>query len=104
MVSQITDHSVAGMKAACARAYLLTKRRFAILTLGAVDEGGRFGVKTMQSLRLLVNKCVVLWHELPPDFRGNDVVVDLRRSHDEDCAVSKNPGKSDKKKERKYRG
>jgi hypothetical protein len=64
--------------------FLLTKRRFAILTLGAVDEGGRFGVKTVQALRLLVHKCVVLRHELPPNFRGNNVVVDLRRSHDEE--------------------
>ena len=56
--------------------YLLTKRWFSILTLAAVDESGRFGVKTVQTLRLLVYKCVVLRHELPPDFRGNNVVVD----------------------------
>jgi len=58
----------------------------------------------MQALRLLVHKRIVLWHELPPDFRGNDVVVDLRRSHDEDCAVSKNPAKSDGKNEKKVFG
>lgn len=70
------------------RAYLLTIRGFAILTLGAVNEGGRFGVKTVQTLRLFVHICVVLRHELPPDFRGNDAVV--WRGHDEDYVVSKN--------------
>ena len=68
-----------------------------------MDEGGRFGIKTVQALRLLVHKCVVLWHELPPDFRWNDVVVGLWRSHDEDCAVSKNTINQTEKKERKYR-
>lgn len=59
-----------------ARVYLLTKRRFAVLTLGAVDEGRRFGVKTVQALGLLVHIRVVLWDELPPDFRGNNAAVD----------------------------
>ena len=75
MASQIPDR-VWRVKRPRVRAHLLTKRRFAILTLGTVDESGRFGVKTVQTLRLLVYECVVLRHELPPDFRGNDVVVD----------------------------
>ena len=92
-----TRPCVAGMKPR-ARVYLLTIRRFTILALGAVDEGGRFGVKTVQTLRLLVHKRVVLGHELPSNFRGNDVVVDCWRSHDEDCAVAENREKSDGKK------
>jgi hypothetical protein len=55
-----------------------------------MDEGRRFGVKTVQTLRLLVHICVVLRHELPPDFRRNNIVVDWLRSHDEDYVVSKN--------------
>lgn len=55
----------------------------------------------MQTLRLLVHICVVLWHELPPDFRRNNVVVDWLRSHDENCVVSKNRRKSDRKKSNK---
>ena len=43
----------------------------------------------METMRLLVHVCVVLWHELPPDFRRNNIVVDWLGSHDEDCAVSK---------------
>jgi hypothetical protein len=53
-----------------ARVYLLTKRWLAILTLGTVDKGRRFGVKTVQAIRLLVHICIVLWDELPPDFTG----------------------------------
>jgi hypothetical protein len=78
--------------------YLLTKRRFAILTLSAVNESGRFGVKTVQTLRLLVYIGVVLRHELPPDFRGNNVVVDSWGSHDEDCTAPKNREKIRRKK------
>jgi hypothetical protein len=84
-----------GGQTACARVYLLTKRRLAILTLSSVDEGRRLGIKTVQTLRLLVHICIVLWDELPPDFRRNNIVVDCWRSHDEDYGVSKNRKKSD---------
>lgn len=77
--------------------YLLTKRWFAILTLSSMNEGRRLGVKTVQTLRLLVHVCIILRYELPPDFRRNNVVVDWLRSHDEDCVVSKNRRKSDRK-------
>ena len=82
-----------------ARAYLLTKRGFAILTLGSMDEGRRLGVKTVQTLGLLVHICVVLRHELPPDFRRDNVVVDWLRSHDEDCMMLKNRRKSGRRNE-----
>ena len=75
VASQIPDH-VWRTRGPRARVYLLTKRRFAILTLSAVDEGRRFGVKTVQTLGLLIHICVVLRDELPPDFRGNNTAVD----------------------------
>jgi hypothetical protein len=95
-VNQIPDHVWRSRKPR-ARVYLLTKRGFAILTLSSMYEGGRLGVKTVQTLRLLVHICVVLRHELPPDFRRNNIVLSRLRSHDEDCVVSKNRRKLDRK-------
>lgn len=65
--------------------FLLTEARFSILTFGAVNERGSFGVETMQSIWLLVHKSIILRNKLPSDFRRNDIVVDLTRiRHDED--------------------
>lgn len=59
-----------------ARVYLLTIRRFTILTLSPMDEGRRLGVKTVQTVGLLIHECVVLWHELPSNFRRINSAVD----------------------------
>ena len=40
-----------------------------------MDESGRFSVKTMQPIWLLIDKSIVLRYELPTNFRGYDVVV-----------------------------
>jgi hypothetical protein len=51
---------------------LLTMTRLPILTLSAVNKGGSFCVETVQTMGLLIDKGIVLWNKLPPNFRGND--------------------------------
>jgi hypothetical protein len=44
-----------------------------------VNEGGSFGVETMQTIGLLVDKSVILWNKLPSNFGRNDILMNLRR-------------------------
>jgi hypothetical protein len=69
----------------------LTVARLPILSLNAVDEGGRFGVKTMQTVGLLVENGVVFCNKLPTNFRRVVIIVVHWRSccigHDEAVCV-----------------
>jgi hypothetical protein len=73
--------------------HLLTVAWLAILTLSAMDEGGRFSVKTMQTIWLLIDESIVLGNKLPSDLRRNDVVMNSGRvsvrivGHDEEMML-----------------
>lgn len=40
-----------------------------VLAFRSVNISAILRIEAMQSMRLLVDKCIVLWHELPADFR-----------------------------------
>lgn len=48
--------------------YVLAMARLAVLTLRAVDEGRRFFVEAVQTVRLLVNEGVILRNKLPANL------------------------------------
>ena len=52
--------------------HLLTITRFAILSLGAMDESGGFCVKTVQTIGLFIDKGIILRNKLPSDLRGDN--------------------------------
>jgi len=58
----------------------LPVKRLGVLALGAVNECRVFVVEAVKAVRLLVDKGVVLGHELPTDFRRVDGI--LRGRHD----------------------
>jgi hypothetical protein len=55
--------------------HLLTKARFHVLSFSAMNECRVFVVETVKTMGLLVDKGVVLRHELPANFGWNDVGV-----------------------------
>lgn len=57
---------------------LLAIARRAVLALGAVDEGGIFGVEAVEAIWVLVDVGVVLGYELPAYFAGDDVTMGSR--------------------------
>ena len=61
----------------------MTVARFTILTFSAMNEGGGFGVETMQTIGLLVDKGIILRNELPSNFRRDNVGMNgMRVGHD----------------------
>jgi len=88
---------VAVVKTALRDEHLKTMRRFIILTLSGVAEGRRFGIKSVENVRLLVRIFVVPPHELEPDFKMNSLVIHRLRSHDDDCATPRDRRTSDTK-------
>ena len=90
---------MAVVKTALRDEHLKTMRRIIILTLSGVAEGRRFGIETVENLRLLVRIFVVPLHELPPDFKMNNLVLHRLRSHDNDCAAPRDRRTSATKKE-----
>jgi hypothetical protein len=61
------------------RGYLLAIAWRSILALSAMNEGGGFGVKAMQTIGLLVDISVILRDKLPSNFGRNGVLMTLRR-------------------------
>jgi len=59
---------------------LLPVERLCLLALRAVNERRVFVVEAVKAVRFLVDKGVVLGHELPTDFRRVDGI--LRGRHD----------------------
>jgi hypothetical protein len=53
----------------------LTVAWLAVLTLGAMDEGGCFSVKTVETIWLFIDESIVLGNKLPSNLRRNDIVV-----------------------------
>lgn len=60
-------------------AHLLAIAWFAVLALGAMNEGGGFGVETVQPIGMLIDEGIVLRDELPSDFGRNDIVMQSGR-------------------------
>ena len=58
---------------------MLAKARLDILAFSAVNECRVFGVKAMETVRLLVHICVILGYKLPSDFGGVDIGLGGRR-------------------------
>jgi hypothetical protein len=73
--------------------HLLTVAWLAIFTLGTMNEGGSFSVKTMQTIWLLIDKSIILGNKLPSNLRRNDIVVNSGRvsvgivGHDEEMML-----------------
>lgn len=67
-------------------AYLLAMTWFSIFTLRSMNKCRLFCVKTMQPIWLFIHKSIVLWHELPADFRWNDIAMDGRGTCAGRCA------------------
>lgn len=65
--------------------YLLSKVRFYLLPFCTMDEGGVFAVETMEPMWFLVYESVVLRHELPSNFRRDDIGMVANRAggHDD---------------------
>ena len=55
--------------------YVLAEAGLAIFTLSAMDKGGLFSVKAVQTIGMFVNKGIILRNKLPADFGRNDVLM-----------------------------
>jgi hypothetical protein len=60
-------------------AHLLTVARFTVLTLRAMDEGGTFSVKTVETTGLFIDESIVLGDKLPSDLGRNHILVKTGR-------------------------
>ena len=62
------------------RTHLLTVAWLTILSFSAMDEGGVFIIKTMQTIGVFVDEGIVLRNKLPADLGRNNTVVSSRSS------------------------
>ena len=60
--------------------YLLSKVRFYLLPFCSMNEGGVFAVETMEPMWFLVYESGVLRHELPSNFRRDDIGMVANRA------------------------
>lgn len=48
---------------------------FSVLAFDAMNKGGGFSVKAVQTMGLLIEKSIIFWNKLPSDLRRVYVLV-----------------------------